>query len=144
MKDITQYLKIWANCCRELWDGWFANLDNGDDEFFEVENALFSALVLSQLEISPRPNLDDIYPRLTATYINDVRAQRSVCRVQKAGNIFCAHREVEHLQGQTFSVKSIDCLGTMLDGAAYIELALEGGEYVLEPLENLSIAIDKA
>jgi len=139
MVDISQDVMSWVKCCRDLWTRWFENRDDGDDEFPEVENALFSALVLSRVGVEQRPTLDAIYPRLSVTYINGVAASRSVCRAQKAGNILCSPRDVESSAGATFSVRSIDCLGIMLDGEPYVELQLDGGEFLLEPIQNLQI-----
>lgn len=140
--NISEDVMDWVACCRDLWNGRFAHRLDGDDEFLEVETALFSALVLSTLSLYERPALDVTYRHMSASYVRPVVESRPVCRSQKAGNIVCSSRAVEFPIGATFPVRSIDCLGTMFDDRAYVELQLEKGEFLLEPIENLAIELD--
>jgi hypothetical protein len=139
MRDITDDTLIWVACCRDVWEKWFANLENGDDEFFEVEDALFSSLVLSKLELKNRPNLNECKNFLRAVYKRDISEMKSVCRKQPSGNIFCTSEMIDQKKGQEFSVKSIDVNGTMLDGSAYAEVQISKTEFVLEDLDNLHL-----
>ena len=93
MLDITNRISLWVSCCSEVSDRWFKELENGEDEFLRVEEALFSSLVLSAIETVDRPSLIESYGLLTAEYRKDVDDARSVCRKQKAGNIFCENHE---------------------------------------------------
>ena len=102
MVDISCLLRNWVECCREVWTKWFMERENGEDEFYEVEAALFSALVLSDFLDCHRPPLHEVYPRLEASYLDDLQAVRPVCRKQKAGNIFCEARRVEFKKGSKF------------------------------------------
>ena len=141
MLDITNRISLWVSCCSEVSDRWFKELENGEDEFLRVEEALFSSLVLSAIETVDRPSLIESYGLLTAEYRKDVDDARSVCRKQKAGNIFCSCRAIKQIQGTRLRVKSIDALGTMLEGYAYAELWLNEKEFILEPVENLNFRI---
>lgn len=80
MIDITQYVLAWIACCKEVWDRWFKELDNGEDEFGEVEQALFSSLVLSVTNITDRPGLPECYKVLRAVYKDDAEGYRSLCK----------------------------------------------------------------
>jgi hypothetical protein len=142
MKDMTQYILVWLACCKEVWERWFKELDNGEDEFSEVEQALFSSLVLSAANMANRPNLPDCYQFLSAVYKADVDGHRSVCRQQKAGNIYCESKVMKFEKGRSLPIKSIDFMGTMLDGTPYAELRLNDREYILEPVDNLSIMMN--
>lgn len=129
-------------CCKEMWNTWFANLENGNDEFLEVEEALFSTLVLSHLELTKRPSLNEVYPLLKGIYKEDVKADRSVCAKQKAGNIYCQSKKIFYQKNTSLPIKSIDFMGTMLDGEPYVELFINNEEYLLEPLANLNIIVN--
>jgi hypothetical protein len=39
-------------------------------------------------------------------------------------------------------IKSIDFMGTMLDGSPYAELKVNENEYILEKIKNISISIE--
>ncbi|MFK5893794.1 MAG: hypothetical protein QM504_11290 [Pseudomonadota bacterium] len=57
----------------EVWNTWFANIENGDDEFSEVEEVLFSTLVLAHLDLVKRSSLknknnSDTHPDSTAIF----------------------------------------------------------------------------
>lgn len=142
MKDITQYILVWLACCKDVWERWFKELDNGEDEFGEVEQALFSSLVLSSTDMADRPALRDSYQLLSAIYKTDVDDYRSVCRQQNAGNIYCENKVMKFEKGASLPIKSIDFMGTMLDGTPYAELKLNDREYILEPVDNLSIMMN--
>ncbi len=142
MKDITRYILVWLACCKEVWERWFKELDNGEDEFGEVEQALFSSLVLSVTGIADRPDLLDSYELLSAVYKADIDDYRSVCTQQKAGNIYCESKVMKFEKGASLPIKSIDFMGTMLDGTPYAELKLSDREYILEPVDNLNIMMD--
>lgn len=139
MKDITKYVITWVMCCEEIWTTWFANIENGDDEFLEVEEALFSTLVLSHLKLTRRPSLNEVYPLLKGVYKEEMKVVRSVCVKQKAGNIYCQSNEVVYPKNTSLPIKYIDFMGTMLDGEPYAELIISDEEYLLEPLANLNI-----
>ena len=141
VKDITQYILAWTSCCNEIWDNWFCNVENGEDEFLEVEEVLFSSLVLSQLSLENRPNLDDCYKLLRARYKTDGEEQRSVCRLQKSGTIYCQRKTIKFKKDNIVPIKSIDVMGTMLNRKPYVEIKLNNDEYLLEPIENVKIEI---
>lgn len=142
MRDITKYIAIWVMCCKEIWAKWFSTDKNGEDEFYEVEEALFSALVLSKIGLTERPKLKEYYTLLKGIYKHDVRGNRSVCKRQKAGNIFCQSKKVAYGKNASLPIRSIDPLGTMLDGEPYAELMINDQEYILEPLVNIDIKIN--
>jgi|SRR5690554_1149848 len=142
MIDITQCIFAWVTCCRDVWERWFKDREDGQDEFIEVEEALFSALVLSAINMVERPILSDRYTLLTAVYKNNVGGYRSICKRQKAGNIYCESRVVRFESGASFPILSIDFMGTMLDGTPYAELKISDQEYILEPIDNLGIKIN--
>lgn len=142
MVDITKYIATWVMCCKEVWDKWFLREENGEDEFYEIEEALFSTLVLSKVQLIERPKLNECYTLLKGVYKYDMADERSVCKYQKAGNIFCQSKKVAYEKNTSLSIKSIDVLGTMLDGEPYAELAISDKEFILEPLVNLDIKID--
>jgi hypothetical protein len=142
MKDMTQYILVWLTCCKEVWERWFKELDNGEDEFGEVEQALFSSLVLSATNMIDRPGLPDCYQLLSAVYREDVNGYRSVCKQQKAGNIYCESKVMKFKKGASLPIKSIDFMGRMLDGTPYAELKLNEREFILEPVENLNIMMN--
>ena len=142
MVDISEEIRAWTKCCVELWDNWFVDIENGADEFLEVEDTIFSTLVLSQLPLDQRPRLDEVYRRLRATYREDLNSERSVCCVQKNGNIYCESSKVVQKKGTWLRVRAIDCLGTMLNGEAYVELEVGNGKCVLEPIDNLKICFE--
>jgi len=142
MRDITKYIAIWVMCCKEVWSKWFSTNENGEDEFYEVEEALFSALVLSNIGLVERPKLRACYALLKGTFKYDVVGDRSVCKRQKAGNIFCQSKKIAYDKNISLPIRSIDPLGTMLDGEPYAELMISDQEYILEPLVNIDIKID--
>ncbi len=142
MLDITKHIATWVICCNEVWIKWFSNNENGEDEFYEVEEALFSTLVLSNIKLIERPRLQVCYPLLKGVYKCDVSGERSVCKRQKAGNIFCQSKQIAYDKNTSLAIKSIDVLGTMLDGEPYAELIITDQEFILEPLVNLYIKID--
>lgn len=129
-------------CCKEVWMKYFSSNENGDDEFCEVEEALFSTLVLSNIKLVERPKLRACYPLLRGVYKHDVADERSVCKRQKAGNIFCQSKKITYSKNTSLPIRSIDVLGTMLDGEPYVELIITNQEFILEPLVNLDIKID--
>lgn len=139
MVDMTDQVLVWLTCCEEVWNRWFNELDSGEDEFGEVEQALFSSLVLSTTNIIDRPSLPDCYKLLSGVYRADVDGYRSVCKQQKAGNIYCESRVMKFKKGEKLPVKSIDFMGRMLDGSPYVELELNDKEFILEPVSNLKI-----
>lgn len=140
--DITQYILVWLSCCRDVWDRWFKDRENGQDEFIEVEESLFSAMVLSVTNITERPELPDCYNLLSAVYKYNVDGFRSVCKKQKAGNIYCKTKVVKLEKGTSLPILAIDSMGTMLDGTPYAELKISDKEYILEPIDNLRIKIN--
>lgn len=142
MLDITQHILIWLACCKEVWERWFKEHDNGEDEFNEVEQALFSSLVLSATGMIDRPDLYNCYKLLSAVYIVDVNDYRSVCKHQKAGNVYCESKIMEFKKGVSLPIQSIDFMGRMLDGTPYAELKINDQEYILEPIDNLSIKMN--
>jgi hypothetical protein len=129
-------------CCKDVWSKWFSSSENGEDEFYEVEEALFSTIVLSNIELVERPKLRACYALLKGIYKHDVASERSVCKRQKAGNIFCQSKKVAYEKNTSLPIRSIDALGTMLDGEPYAELMITDQEYILEPLVNIDIKID--
>ncbi len=141
MLDITPYILDWVHCCRDIWDKWFSVLKNGSDEFIEVENALFSSLVLSQTKITNRPNLNECYKLLEATYNYDIAEQRSICSYQKSGNIFCINKDISISKGSSYPIKSIDFMGTMLNDEPYVEIWWNENNFLLEQIKNVSISI---
>lgn len=142
MIDVTKYITTWVMCCKEVWGKWFLSSENGEDEFYEVEEALFSTLVLSNVKLIERPKLRECYVLLKGVYKYDVAGERSVCKRQKAGNIFCQSKKVAYDKHTSLAIRSIDVLGTMLDGEPYAELIITDQEFILEPLVNLDIKID--
>lgn len=142
MKDVTQYILVWLACCKDVWERWFKELENGEEEFGEVEQALFSSLVLSSIDITDRLALRDSYQLLSAVYKTDIDGYRPVCQKQKAGNIYCESKVMKFEKGASLLIESIDFMGTMLDGVPYAELKLNDREYVLEPVDNLSIILN--
>ena len=142
MKDVTAHVTNWINCCKDVWGTWFANTENAVDEFIEVEEALFSTLVLSHLELTKRPPLNEAYNLLEGVYRQDMKAMRSLCVIQKAGNIYCKSKEIAYPKNMSLPIKSIDFMGTMLNGEQpYVELIVNDKEFILEPLSNLKIVV---
>ena len=139
MLDVTEFISSWVSCSKDIWERWFREMDDGEHEFSEVERALFSALVLSKINVPERPSHADPYELLDAVYKEDIDDVRSVCKQQKAGNIYCSSRAVKFAKGTSMSIKWIDPLGTMLDGEAYVELWINAQEYILEPLDSLKL-----
>jgi hypothetical protein len=142
MLDVTKQITKWVLCCNEVWTNWFASNENGDDEFYEVEEALFSTLVLSNIALSERPRLSECYALLTGVYKHDIADERSVCKRQTAGNIFCQSKKIIYSKNTSLPIKSIDFMGTMLDGQPYAELSIGNQEFILEPLININININ--
>ncbi|MFT4926246.1 MAG: hypothetical protein ACI8WB_002344 [Phenylobacterium sp.] len=139
MQDITSNVKIWIACCRDVWGKWFVELEDGEDEFLAVEEALLSALVLAKIEGDSRPSIDKFYEAMKATYKIDINDFRSVCSIQKAGNTYCKSEKIVLSKAQEFDVKSIDSIGVILDGIPYVELQLEVNKFILEPVESLNV-----
>ncbi|WP_295628492.1 hypothetical protein [uncultured Nitrosomonas sp.] len=142
MIDITPHILVWLACCKEVWGNWYKKLDNGEDEFGEVEQALFSSLVLSSINMVNRPDLDKCYKLLFAVYKADVEDYRSVCTKQKSGNIYCESKVIKFDKDTVLPIKAIDSIGTMQEGKPYVELKINEHEYILESIDNLSIKIN--
>lgn len=142
MIDITKDIYTWLSCCSELWKEWFKCLENGEDEFLEVEEILFSSLVLSKLDLIERPRMGDCFKLMYVTYQKEINENRSICRMQKSGNIYCESKIIKCNKGEVFPIRQIDSLGTMLHGKAYVEVKLSDDEWVLEFMENIQIQID--
>ena len=140
MTDITREVNLWVSCCQDVWERWFKGLDDGEEKFADVEIALLNGLILSKFDFCINNNLANFYERLIVEYQNDVRDFRSCCTQQKAGNIFCTSKYMTIEENEKTSLKSIDCLGMMLDGKPYLELWINESEFYLEPLEDVRIS----
>ena len=139
MLDITNDITTWVKCCQEVWSLWFIDRENGEDEFFEVEEALFSALVLSNLNLTHKPTIKKSYGLLKGVYRFDINSERSVCKQHKTGNINCQSKQVTYKKEDKLDIQSIDFMGRMLDNKPYVELRISDQEFILEPLVNLEI-----
>ena len=142
MKDVTQQTCVWLLCCKEVWHRWFEALENGEDEFLEVEEALFSSLVLSFAGLADRPSLSNCHSFLHGVYRVDVDEHRSVCTAQRTGTIFCTSKALSFAKGTSLPIRSLDWRGVMLNGNPCAELAISAHEWVLEPISNLNIMVD--
>ncbi len=142
MLDITRDVKNWVLCCNDVWNKWFASHENSDDEFLEVEEALFSTLVLSNTNLVERPSLNECYTLLRGVYRYDITDERSVCERQKAGNIYCQSKKIIYEKNFSLPINYINFKGDMLNGEPYVELKINDREFILEPLDNLIITID--
>ena len=133
-KDITDLVLSWVTCCRATWSNWFQDRHQAVCRFSEVENALFKALVADELHIptiSPT-NLELI----DVVYQQQIKEPRQFCQKQKAGNIFCRSVDISFVANATFKLRSIDPLGTMMDGEPYAEVFYQDG-FILEPTGKL-------
>ncbi len=139
MEDITELILTWTSCCTDVWLRWFKNIDNAEDEFIEVEEALFSALVLPALKLHERPSLSESYSFFQAEYKKDICDKRSICKRQKAGNLHCESSHMDILLGSRMSIINIDFMGTLIDEKPYAELIINDSQVLLEPLINLRI-----
>ncbi len=132
-KDITELVLAWVGCCRETWGNWFKDRCYDADRFSDVENALFKALIADEVGVSLDPAslglVDVVYQR-------HVDGPRQFCLKQRAGNIFCQSVDVSLEAHATYKLRSIDPLGTMMDGEAYAEVFYREG-YILEPIGGL-------
>lgn len=136
--DVTQPIRYWLDCCSDVWNKWFIQQNNAEDIFIEVEQALLSALVLTPLSNDYEITPSDFFNRLSAVYNLDISDYRSVCRQQKAGNIYCESKKIVMEKGKSLKVVSIDFMGTMLKGTPYAELKFGQSEILLEPVANLT------
>lgn len=51
MNGLTLHMRAFRECARHVWNTYFQPLDDGWHEFINVEQALFSALVLEQIHL---------------------------------------------------------------------------------------------
>jgi hypothetical protein len=141
MQDITNEVITWISCCQDIWNNWFSVLEDGEDEFLAVEDALFSSLVLAKIKGRFRLSTDECYKNMRVSYKVDVSDYRTVCSTAKARNIYCKSENMELHREQGFEVRSIDPMGVMLDGIPYAELQLETNNFFLEPVTNLNFMV---
>lgn len=137
MKDVTQIICFWIECCRDVWTRWFKDRDDGSHEFVSIEQLLLETLVRDKLSEDGEVFVqEDFLRHLQVKYRQAVVGSRSFCVKQKAGNIFGESRDMNIPAGSVYSVRGIDTTGTMLDGVAYVEVKIDDG-FILEPFENL-------
>ena len=137
MKDITQIVCFWFECCRDVWRRWFKDRNEGAHEFVSIEQLLLETLVSDKLSEEGKVFVrEEFFRHLQVRYRQEIVESRSFCVRQKAGNIFCKSREIRIPAGSIYSVRSMDTVGTMLDGVPYVEVEMDDG-YILEPTENL-------
>lgn|GEM_PF-2344559 len=142
MRDETQAVLDWTACCKYNWAHWFINLENGDDEFIDVEACLFSGIVLSQSRNREEMAIGSGFNLVTAIAIEDEHTTRSLCDVQRSGGICCSSEFVNISKGTEFAVKSLDGLGRMLDGEPYAELVLDEERFLLMPISKLHFFLE--
>lgn len=137
MKDVTELVLHWFKCSNDIWFRWFADREDGADEYISVESALLDSLVIDKLCIG-RSDLPggELFESLRVTYVRSVDDHRVLCHEQKNGNVYGESVKVEIPEGSLHRIKSLDSMGTMLDGVPYVELIYNDG-FILEPFENL-------
>lgn len=137
MKDITQIVCFWIECCRDVWGRWFKDRDDGAHEFVSIENSLLETLVCDKLSEDGDTFVQrEMFQHFRVKYRHAIAESRSFCVRQKAGNVFGESREINIAAGSIYRVQGIDTMGTMLDGVAYVEVEVDDG-FILEPFENV-------
>ena len=137
MIDITKDIMTWISCCNNLWINIFKKNEDGLHDFYEIENALFSTLVISKLDIDINVALDEFYKFLIVEYQVSVDTNRQVCVQQKAGNIFCKNKCLSIKKGAVYPVNNIDSTGQMQSGNPCVQLKIDSNKFILERPENL-------
>lgn len=143
MIDVTESLRNWMSCSNRLWREYFIHKDNASDRFVPIESALFEALVIRDLEEIRFSTFSSasVFDHLRVEYLIDVDGTRQLCVIQKAGNVFCKQEAVSISRGSIYKIKSVDTMGTMLDGNPYAEIIFPGG-YILETPRILRFFLD--
>ena len=140
MKDVTDLVVHWFKCSNDTWSRWFADREDGADEYISIESAMLVSLVIDKLRASrsglSRDTGDRLFESLRVSYVRSVDDHRVLCREQKGGNVYGESVKVEIPEGSLHRIKSLDSMGTMLDGVPYVELIYDDG-FILEPFENL-------
>lgn len=132
MKDVTELIIGWARCSHDVWTRWFKPRDDGWHEFIDVEGALFSALVIEQLDLYPLSTKQF----LSSTWVNfktGLDAERSVFIRQKSGGSYGRPKRVDLNAGTRCKILDADSTGEMIGGLPFLEVEL-GREYFAEPI----------
>lgn len=132
MKDVTDLVTGWARCSHDVWNRWFKSRHDGWHEFINVEEALFSALVIEQLDLYPMSSKQF----LSLTRVNfpsGLNAERSVFVRQKHGGGYGRPKRVELEAGTRCKILRADSTGRMIGGLPFLEVEL-GREYFAEPI----------
>ncbi len=132
VRDVTDFVAEWAKCSHDVWTRWFRHRDDGLNEFIDVEKALFSALVIEELNLCPMSSRQF----LSSTWVNfesGLDAERSVFVRQKSGGSFGGPKRVELDAGTRCRVLYADSTGEMIRGLPFLEVEL-GREYFAEPI----------
>ena len=142
MIDVTVLVRQWIRCSNDLWSRWFASTESGASEFPDIEVALLNAMVLERGGLSSNGlSLENIFERLRVIYPTSIEEQiKQLCVVQRSGNVFCTPNSVSIQAGAILHVKSIDTMGTMEKGRAYVEVKFGDG-YILESPDSVEFAI---
>lgn len=132
--NITDSVLEWVKCSRAVWDQWLKDRIHAADRFTPIENVLFNTLVIDEAGL-PRSDANP-FESIHVRYKSAPTGLRQVCRRQKAGNIFCRPESVEIDSHAYHAIRSIDPLGTMMDGLPYTEV-LYHDAYILELVPEL-------
>jgi hypothetical protein len=142
MISLTDLMGRWISCSNDLWLRWFATMENGADEFIDVERFLLRILVLEKGDQRLREfSAEQLFEKLRVIYRIPVNESRQICIRQRAGNVFCSGHVVSISKGDAFKIKSIDTMGTMQDGKPYVEVAYGDG-YLLESPDLVEFVVD--
>lgn len=132
MRDVTDIISGWAKCSHDVWNRWFVHREDGLNEFIDVEEALFSALVIEELDLYPLSTKQF----LSSTWVNfesGLDAERQVFVQQKSGTIYGKPKRVELDVGTRCKVLRVDSTGEMIRGLPFLEVEL-GREFFPEPI----------
>lgn len=132
MKDVTDLVIAWSRCSHDVWTRWFKPREDGWHEFIDVDEALFSALVIEQLDLYPLSTKQF----LSSTWVNfnsGLDAERTVFVRQKHGGTFGKRRRVELDSGTRCKVVCFNSTEMPIDGTPSMDLEL-GREFFEEPI----------
>lgn len=132
MKDVTELIIGWARCSHDVWTRWFKPREDGWHEFINVEDALFSALVIEQLDLHPM-STEQFLSLTRVNFISGLDAERSVFICQKHGGSYGRPKRVELDAGTRCKILRADSTGEMIGGLPFLEVEL-GREYFAEPI----------
>ncbi len=134
MKDITDIIAYWARCSHDVWIRWFKPREDGWHEFIDVEEALFSALVIEELNLYPM-STQQFLSSTWANFESGLEAERSVFIRRKSSGVFGRPKRVELDAGTRCKILHADSTGEMIGGTPFLEVEL-GREFFAEPIRD--------